>query len=114
MVDDEDAKAGLEIERRAREIIANDPILAAEIARQLQMNFQFTAGGLTKKQRDVYLWIREFISLKGYSPSIREIMAGCEFQSTGRAHDAVLRLVDRGFLTYTPGKSRSIKLVTRR
>lgn len=114
MADDEDAKAGLEVERRAREIIAGDPILAAEIARQLQMNWQFAAGGLTKKQRDVYLWIREFISVKGYSPSMREIMEGCDFKALGRIHGVVMRLVDRGFLTYTPGKSRSLKLVTRR
>ena len=65
---------------------------------------------LTIKQEKVYMIIKEFIEEKGYSPSIREIMSIMNLTSPATIHSHIEKLVDKGYITYTPGKFRTIRI----
>lgn len=58
-----------------------------------------------------YFFINEFISERGYGPTIREIQAGGNLSSTSVAHYHRDQLIKGGFITYDPGRDRSIALV---
>lgn len=66
--------------------------------------------GVTKRQLDLLVFLKTYISDHGYSPNYAEICAGIGIVSKGSAHKHILHLIERGFVVSLPHKSRSISL----
>lgn len=58
-----------------------------------------------------YKFIVSFLSENGYSPSIREVMIGAEYQSTSTTNVILNRLVEQGRIRRIHGIARGISLV---
>lgn len=65
----------------------------------------------SKKQRELLTFIEQFISAHGYSPSYREIMAGCNYTSVATVSLHVNGLIKRGHLRKRDHSARSIEVV---
>jgi repressor LexA len=65
---------------------------------------------LTKKQKDVYDYIRTYMEKHSVSPYIREIQEGCNIQCYKSAVDKLLALEKKGYISRTMNKHRSIVL----
>ena len=65
----------------------------------------------TKKQRELLSFITEFIAAHGYSPSYREIMAGCNYTSVATVSLHVNNLIKRGHLVKRGHSARSLEVV---
>ena len=66
---------------------------------------------LTKRQKQIYDYIREFIEEKGYSPSLEEIGRNFQLSSVATVHKHVTNLVRKGLLRRTWNQNRSIDIV---
>jgi repressor LexA len=66
---------------------------------------------LTRRQREVYDFIRRFVAEKGYSPSLEEIGAAFGLSSVATVHKHVQHLVEKGFLRKAWNRSRSVEPV---
>lgn len=66
----------------------------------------------TKKQRLLLEFIQEFIAEHGYSPSYREIMAGCGYSSVATVALHVGNLIKRGHLNKRDRSARSLEVST--
>jgi repressor LexA len=66
---------------------------------------------LTRRQREIYDFIRSFVSEKGYSPSLEEIGAQFGLSSVATVHKHVHHLVEKGFLRKSWNRSRSVEPV---
>jgi repressor LexA len=64
---------------------------------------------LTRRQREIYDFIREFLSEKGYSPSLQEIGAHFGLSSVATVHKHVEHLVEKGLLRKAWNRSRSVE-----
>jgi repressor LexA len=64
---------------------------------------------LTRRQREVYDFIREFLAEKGYSPSLEEIGANFQLSSVATVHKHVQHLVEKRFLRKSWNRSRSVE-----
>ena len=67
--------------------------------------------GLTKKQNDVYLFIKKQISKNNIAPSYQEIKLALKLKSKNSVHEYIKQLIVRGWLTNLKGKARSIQIV---
>ena len=65
----------------------------------------------TKKQQELLIYIEAFIAEHGYSPSYREIMAGCNYTSVATVALHVNNLIKRGHLVKREHNARSIEVV---
>ncbi|MGI9028127.1 MAG: LexA family protein [Candidatus Saccharimonadales bacterium] len=65
----------------------------------------------TKKQRELLTFIDGFIVQHGYSPSYREIMAGCNYTSVATVSLHVNNLIKRGHLHKKDRSARSLEVV---
>ena len=65
---------------------------------------------LTKRQEEVYNFIRDKMLEDGYPPSIREICAGLGVRSTSTIHAHLSQLEDKGYLKRDGTKNRAIVL----
>ena len=65
----------------------------------------------TKKQRELLSFIEEFISVHGYSPSYREVMAGLNYTSVATVALHVGNLIKRGHLKKRDNSARSLEVV---
>lgn len=65
---------------------------------------------LTKKQKDVLNFIRDFVEDNGYPPSVREICIGIGVKSTSTVHGYLTRLERNGYITRESTRTRSIVL----
>lgn len=65
---------------------------------------------LTKKQRDIVEFIRNFIDDNGYAPSYREIAHYFELSSTGTVAEYINILEEKGYLTKDAMEARAIQL----
>ncbi len=65
----------------------------------------------TKKQRQLLTFIDTFIKEHGYSPSYREIMAGCSYTSVATVSLHVNSLIGRGHLRKKDHSARSLEVV---
>ena len=63
-----------------------------------------------EKLTKVMDYIRRFSEENGYTPSVREIGQECGIKSTATVHSAIERLQDRGFLSKTDNKKRSVSI----
>ena len=61
---------------------------------------------LTDLEKDYLNYIENYIKIKGYPPSIRDISKNM-YVSIATAHRHLTTLVDKGYLRYTPKISRS-------
>lgn len=65
---------------------------------------------LTKRQESVLDFLREFISVRGYAPSLREICAKFGIKSPKNAKKHLEAIEKKGFLKRSPNLSRAIEL----
>lgn len=65
----------------------------------------------TKKQRETLNFIEAFIKQHGYSPSYREIMAGCNYTSVATVALHVNNLIKRGHLQKRDNSARSLEVI---
>jgi repressor LexA len=66
---------------------------------------------LTRRQREIYDFIRSFVAEKGYSPSLEEIGAAIGLSSVATVHKHVHHLVEKGLLRKAWNRSRSVEPV---
>src|ERR1700691_3815232 len=66
---------------------------------------------ITRRQRELYDFISEFVQKHGYSPSFDEIREGMGLNSLATVHKHVTNLEKKGLLTRDYNRSRSIDLV---
>src|SRR5579885_268873 len=66
---------------------------------------------ITKRQRELYDFISEFVQKNQYSPSYEEICAGMGLSSLATVHKHVSNLEKQGLLTRDYNRSRSIDLL---
>jgi len=66
---------------------------------------------LTRRQREIYDFVREFVDAEGYSPSLEEIGARFGLSSVATVHKHVQHLVEKGFLRKALHRSRSVEPV---
>jgi repressor LexA len=67
---------------------------------------------LTRRQREIYDFICEFVRDKGYSPSLEEIGAHFGLRSVATVHKHVQHLVEKDYLQKAWNRSRSVEPVT--
>ena len=67
---------------------------------------------LTRRQREIYDFIRKFIEEKGYAPSLEEIGRAFGLSSAATVHKHVTNLVRKGMIRRHWNQNRSIDLVT--
>lgn len=65
----------------------------------------------TKKQKELLTFIEEFINVRGYSPSYREIMQGLQYTSVATVALHVNNLIKRGHLQKRDRSARSLEVV---
>jgi repressor LexA len=66
---------------------------------------------ITRRQKEVYDFISDFVQKQGYSPSFEEIGAGLDLSSLATVHKHITNLEKKGLLTRDFNRSRSIDLV---
>jgi len=66
---------------------------------------------LTRRQREIYDFIRRFVEEKGYSPSLEEIGAAFGLSSVATVHKHIQHLVEKRFLRKAWNRSRSVEPV---
>ena len=65
---------------------------------------------LTKKQRDLLVFINDYTQKTGLSPSFEEMKSGLELKSKSGIHRLINALVERGFLERLPNKARALEV----
>jgi repressor LexA len=65
---------------------------------------------LTRKQKDVYDYIKTYIDKNSMAPYIREIQDGCGIVNYKSAVDKLLALEKKGYIKRSLNKHRSIAL----
>jgi repressor LexA len=66
---------------------------------------------LTRRQHEIYGFIREFVGERGYSPSLEEIGSRFGLSSVATVHKHVQHLVEKGYLRKALHRSRSVEPV---
>lgn len=66
---------------------------------------------LTKRQRQVYDFLADFVQRNGYSPSFEEIGEGLHLSSLATVHKHITNLEKKGLLKRDYNRSRSIDLL---
>jgi len=66
---------------------------------------------ITKRQRQLYDFISDFVRRNGYSPSYDEIRLGMRLNSLATVHKHITNLEKKGLLTRDYNRSRSIDLL---
>lgn len=66
---------------------------------------------MTRRQRELYDFIADFIKQHGYSPSFEEISQGMRLRSLATVHKHISNLERKGLLKRDYNRSRSIDLV---
>lgn len=65
---------------------------------------------LTRRQKEIYRFIKLFCAENGYPPTYKEIASKFNFKSDNSAYDHVVALQRKGALRIIKGTSRGIKL----
>lgn len=66
---------------------------------------------LTKRQKEIYDFLREYLAREGYAPSLEEVGAHFGLSSVATVHKHIQNLVDKGLLRKAWNRSRSIEIV---
>jgi len=64
---------------------------------------------LTKRQKQIFDFIRSHIDEKGHPPTVREIGEKFSLASTGSVRDHIDALIKKGYLEKLPGLARGLK-----
>lgn len=67
---------------------------------------------LTKRQNDIFEYIKQTVHSKGYPPSVREIGEAVGLASSSTVHGHLSRLEEKGYIKRDPTKPRAIEIVT--
>lgn len=65
----------------------------------------------SKKQRELFEYIKKFIAEQGYGPSYREVMRALDYKSVSTVAIHVDGLITRGMLRKTDHSARSLEVV---
>jgi repressor LexA len=81
--------------------------------------YSFRSGGhmvlpLTKRQREIFDYLNEFIEQHGYAPSLEEIGRKFGLSSLATVHKHLTNLQDKGFIKRAWNRSRSVEMVPTR
>lgn len=68
---------------------------------------------LTKRQKEVFDFIKGYVGKKGYAPSLADIKKHLKFASVSTAHFHVSKLQDGGYLEKIQHKARAISITTK-
>ena len=66
---------------------------------------------ITKKQRDLFNFIKDYIDKNNMAPSYEEMKEGTGCTTKCTIFTKVNQLQERGWITKLPGKSRSITII---
>ena len=66
---------------------------------------------LTKRQEEIYEYLKHIVSTKGYPPSVREIGEAVGLASSSTVHGHLSRLEEKGYIKRDPTKPRAIEIV---
>ena len=69
---------------------------------------------LTRRQREILDYLKEFIDERGYAPSLEEIGARFGLSSLATVHKHLMNLQEKGFIRRAWNRSRSVELVPTR
>jgi repressor LexA len=64
---------------------------------------------LTRRQREIFDYVRDFVAEQGYAPSLEEIGAHFGLSSVATVHKHVQHLAEKGYLRKAWNRSRSIE-----
>ena len=67
---------------------------------------------LTKRQSEIYDYIKHIVQTKGYPPSVREIGEAVGLASSSTVHGHLSRLEEKGYIRRDPTKPRAIEIVS--
>ncbi|MEZ5309753.1 MAG: transcriptional repressor LexA [Microthrixaceae bacterium] len=67
---------------------------------------------LTKRQKDILLFIEKSVSERGYPPSVREIAEAVGLASPSTVHSHLRSLQNLGYLRRDPTKPRAIEVTS--
>ncbi|MCE4957164.1 transcriptional repressor LexA [Macrococcoides caseolyticum] len=67
---------------------------------------------LTKRQEEIYEYLKHVVSTKGYPPSVREIGEAVGLASSSTVHGHLSRLEEKGYIKRDPTKPRAIEIVS--
>ena len=68
---------------------------------------------LTQRQKQILEYVKKFIKQKGYSPSLEDIRKHFRLSSKSGIHDHLKALEEKGYITRSKNKARSIEIVIR-
>lgn len=71
----------------------------------------YSVNDLSRSQKKVYLYIKEFIDENNYPPSVRDICSAVSLSSTSTVHGHLRRLEEKGLIKRGARMSRAIELV---
>lgn len=63
------------------------------------------------KREEILMFIKEYVSVKHYPPTIREIAAGVNLRSTSSVHNQLYRLEMEGKLAIDRNRPRAIRVL---
>lgn len=66
---------------------------------------------LTEAQRELYDWLVEYISTTKHAPSIRQMMRAMNLKSPAPIQSRLDKLRSKGYLDWTEGKARTVRLL---
>lgn len=66
---------------------------------------------LTKRERDILLYIKSAININGYPPTVREICSKLNIKSTSTVHGSMEKLEYKGYIKKDPTKPRAILIL---
>ncbi len=69
---------------------------------------------LTRRQREILDYLKEFIEERGYAPSLEEIGSRFGLSSLATVHKHLMNLQEKGFIRRAWNRSRSVELVQTR
>ncbi len=64
---------------------------------------------MTPRQREVYVFVRQYWKMYGYAPSLQDIAMGLGLNSKGNVHRLVKVLLDKGALVREENKKRTLR-----
>ena len=66
---------------------------------------------LTQRQKDVFDYMKDYISKNGYAPSVREVCDELNLKSTSTAHAHLSQLEKKGYIFRNNAKPRTTKIL---
>lgn len=66
---------------------------------------------MSKRQQQIYDFIKKFISEKHYSPTIREIGAAVGLRSSATVHFHLDNMREKGYITFIDSLPRTLQII---